>query len=46
MDNVTYKLDKQNRKNKENFLNYLFTLEKQEMLNNQELAFASPQKDD
>lgn len=46
MDNVIFELNKVNRKNKEDLLKYLFNLEKQEMLNNQELAFAFPQKDD
>lgn len=46
MDKVTYELNKLNRKNKEDLLMCLLNLEKQEMLNNQVLAFASPQKDD
>ncbi len=46
MDNAIFELNKVNRKNKEDLLKYLFNLEKQEMLNNQELAFAFPQKDD
>ncbi len=46
MDNVIFELNKVNRKSKEDLLKYLLNLEKQEMLNNQELAFAFPQKDD
>lgn len=46
MDNTIFELRKVNRKSKEDLLKYLFNLEKQEMLNNQELAFAFPQKDD
>lgn len=46
MDNTIFELRKVNRKSKEDLLKYLFSLEKQEMLNNQELAFAFPQKDD
>lgn len=46
MDNTIFELRKVNRKSKEDLLKYLFNLEKQEMLNNQELAFVFPQKDD
>ncbi len=46
MDNTVLELRKVNRKSKEDLLKCLFNLEKQEMLNNQELAFAFPQEDD
>lgn len=46
MDNAIFELNKVNRKSKEDLLKYLLNLEKQEMLNNQELAFAFPLKDD
>lgn len=44
-DELLYNLNKINRKHKEELLWFLLTLEKQEMLNSQELAFAFPQKD-
>lgn len=46
MNKVTYELNKLNRKNKEDLLQYLFNLEKQEIQSNQELVSSFPQKDD
>lgn len=46
MNNTNLKLNKTNRKNKENLLKCLVILEMQEKINNQELAFVFLQKDD
>lgn len=46
MNKVTYELNKLNRKNKEDLLQYLFNLEKQGTQSNQELVSSFPQKDD
>ena len=44
--NINNEIKKLNRKSKEQFLIYLINLEMQERSDNQELVFASPQKDD